>query len=536
MSLFLDWFSHTKLLEKDIQKELVLIESVLDGIESAETILKDPADRKKKFERIFLAKRGAISDALKLEQNIEQKLQDYIEGNKTRNLAGILILQNLLRDLQNDKLWQDLKRLWAEEYDLLETDNVQGLQVNLLEQKRIAQILRAITQLEFNETHMHLDTSASPVVHWQYLKKLWAKALQEELPDDKNVIKLYDKYASETGRPDPADVRKLKIIMANYLNRKWNEARAFIEFEKLLIMQDVGCFHEFDKKAWLLNVIELAASRASATMQQNYFFAILDSVAQHNLEHNITHIEIRYPAAYTEGLEFWASTTRDVEKKYRNRITIRFIEFITGNNDPRVFFDAYARASAWVKKYFVAVDLTAKAFTGEIMKYAKQSPLPLCVHAGEFFSQKDFPQRTKLENVEAALKQVQNCVESPNMHRIGHANILGLDIKGYLQGFNSQKVQQLCNLQQELLNSIKRKGIVIEANPTSNILIRGTRYEEHPIQTFQENSIPFAISTDDRTTFDTTLKKEFYRIASVMRWKAREIQLVAKMQKEALLK
>lgn len=82
----------------------------------------------------------------------------------------------------------------------------------------------------------------------------------------------------------------------------------------------------------------------------------------------------------------------------------------------------------------------------------------------------------------------------------------------------------ISELQQAMMTSIKQKGIGIEVNPSSNVLI-GTfnRYDEHPIFRFvkvghrPEGSICASINTDDLGVFDTSMQNEYALLAAAMK-------------------
>lgn len=81
----------------------------------------------------------------------------------------------------------------------------------------------------------------------------------------------------------------------------------------------------------------------------------------------------------------------------------------------------------------------------------------------------------------------------------------------------------MSELQQVMITIIKQKGIGIEINPSSNVLI-GTfnRYDEHPIFRFvkvghrAEGSICASINTDDLGVFDTSLQNEYVLLSTAM--------------------
>lgn len=534
-NLLTHWFGISS-IDKSIHNELSCIETLLNDLSDIENILNNKWDRAKKLRRVLKKTEKKIKKGYAIEQKLEKTLEPYINGNKkSKHLISIIALNTLLREFKNDSLWQELLSLWHQEYNLLQNNDIFKLKINLYEQKRIAEILKTIVEQELGETHMHLIMSVDAHIHWHYLKKLWGKALPGKTTGAKSIISLFENNAKE-GKISINDLQSLKKIMQNYFNNKWPETKAFVKFEELLFMfaDDQGQMQGFEKKSRLLCII-LENILDTKIFMEEYFYKCMDSVVKHNLAHNITHIEIRNPCYKIGGLRLFASLAKEMEEKYEKRIKIRLIESISYPG-PKPVFDAYNRLPKYLKKYFVAVDLLGRIEDGQAMRKMKESPLPICIHAGEFFSQKDFPQRTKAENVKYALIQIQSCLRLPRLHRIGHANILGLNIKKYLLRTDSMEVEKLINLQKRLIREIKKRDIFIEANPTSNVMIRGITYKDHPISTFLKQDLKFAISTDDRIIFDSNLKKEYYRIIRAMKWTWKEIEKAAEMQKEAMLK
>lgn len=81
----------------------------------------------------------------------------------------------------------------------------------------------------------------------------------------------------------------------------------------------------------------------------------------------------------------------------------------------------------------------------------------------------------------------------------------------------------ISELQQVMMTTIKQKGIGIEVNSSSNVLI-GTfnRYDEHPIFRFvkvghrSEGSICASINTDDLGVFDTSMQNEYALLSTAI--------------------
>ncbi len=61
----------------------------------------------------------------------------------------------------------------------------------------------------------------------------------------------------------------------------------------------------------------------------------------------------------------------------------------------------------------------------------------------------------------------------------------------------------------ELLKIIKKKGIVLEVCPTSNLQTGAATAEDYPLMKYLEMEIPVTLNTDNMTVSGTTLKKEF---------------------------
>jgi hypothetical protein len=74
-------------------------------------------------------------------------------------------------------------------------------------------------------------------------------------------------------------------------------------------------------------------------------------------------------------------------------------------------------------------------------------------------------------------------------------------------------------IQKKMCQMLSYRGIEIETNPTSNILISDIKdYSEHPISAFYDNGLKHnstetqlnvSINTDDRSVFSTSLSNEY---------------------------
>jgi len=89
---------------------------------------------------------------------------------------------------------------------------------------------------------------------------------------------------------------------------------------------------------------------------------------------------------------------------------------------------------------------------------------------------------------------------------------------------NERYIKQVERLQSIVRNTVEDKGICVEANLTSNILISNTkRYDRHPIKKMRStlcifgHHIPVALGTDDKGVFATSLSNEYALLALSMK-------------------
>lgn len=98
---------------------------------------------------------------------------------------------------------------------------------------------------------------------------------------------------------------------------------------------------------------------------------------------------------------------------------------------------------------------------------------------------------------------------------------------------NERYIRQVERLQSIVRNTVEKKGICVEANLTSNILISNVkRYDRHSIRKMRSTScifghhIPVALGTDDKGVFATSLSNEYALLALSMKkqtgWKGRK--------------
>lgn len=436
-------------------------------------------------------------------------------------------------------MWIQLKHLfWLEKETLNERKiNLSNLKKILLKEQEVFKKIKIIITAELNETHMHIPASTEPTEHWKLLKKYWKIATKKKISDSHNIIKQYE-VAYTQGNLFQEDYIKLNKLMNNFLAGNINENKAIYEFSNILYLlpEHKGVFQNFIRKETILSVINDIGNLFN---KEKNLRTRMKSIVKHNLKHNINQIEIRIPPLINNqtGKEFllFENIAREMEINYKNKIKIKYIIMLASKHSPHLIntLESYKKYKH-VLKHFVGVD----DIQHQLQRLKIQSPLPVITHAGEFFSTKDtkffYNHKDKAYNINKALQQIQNCLNQKKILRIGHANILGVAIKKELKKYDEKQVQKLVNWQENLLNEIKRRGIIIETNPTSNLMIRGLRtYKEHPISEFSKRKIKFSISTDDRITFDTNLRKEFYRITRAMKWSEEELKHAIKMTQNA---
>jgi hypothetical protein len=91
---------------------------------------------------------------------------------------------------------------------------------------------------------------------------------------------------------------------------------------------------------------------------------------------------------------------------------------------------------------------------------------------------------------------IREAVELGHAERIGH----GVDIL-YETGA------------QELLASMRQRGVMVEINLTSNDVILGVKGKDHPLPAYRKAGVPVALSTDDEGVSRSHLTQEYTRAA-----------------------
>jgi adenosine deaminase len=560
--VFSNWFGKEDLsleLGIEIIKEIDELNKLFNQTIENENVLLT----KERFELIdkLISKKGFIKrkNIFAINKKIKNILEEIIKGKLlVRDSFKFILIYQMYKDLNEDDLFKKLADLFSKEKEvsikfLKNQNNELEHQLNQIykQEKKIINALKIISEAELNETHMHFSASVDVNFHFEYLEKNWKKGVKEN-------CEKYSKTNKEGKvRIFPEDYIKLDKIMNNFFKKKITRYEGMIELEKLLFMtkENHKYFRDFLKKAELLNAIYETVGKKPT---YEFIEEGLRAMAKHNINHNINYIEMRYPIRTKEEYYLFSKCAKKIEEGFDNKIKIRFIVYACGFNEDKIkeSIQAYKEFSKeydgiLLKKYFVAFDdntqsLLRKIFEHKDIDLLRESPLSVVIHAGEFYSKEDigFENLNAYERLEKSLNQIQTCLRTKNIKRIGHANILSENIEKYLKNFEyedgktytEEEINKFVKLQDELKKSIQNRGIIIEANPTSNLLIAGFEdYSKHPIKTFDENKINYSISTDDRIIFNTNLRKEFYLISDAMNWEEKELRKAIKMTQDAKL-
>src|SRR5262249_50198166 len=105
--------------------------------------------------------------------------------------------------------------------------------------------------------------------------------------------------------------------------------------------------------------------------------------------------------------------------------------------------------------------------------------------------------------------------------RIGHGLILSIDPQILVRikadenpkaGLEKGKIDEFVREQTRVRERVKTAGVVVEANITSNTEMANLTGREHPGGKMIEQGLRVTVSTDNETTFATTLKQELHRL------------------------
>ncbi len=197
---------------------------------------------------------------------------------------------------------------------------------------------------------------------------------------------------------------------------------------------------------------------------------------------NVIYVEIRFaPQFHTKkGLSQEEVVKTVINAKEKVNIKSNFILCIMrGNDNEKANYETVEVAKKYLNKGVCALDLAGaeaifKTYKYEkIFKYIKDNNIPFTIHAGE---------ADGVDSIKSAIEF--------GAKRIGHG-VRAIE-------------------DNELVEQIKKKNIVLEVCPTSNIqtCICGD-YASHPISKLYFSGVKTTINTDNMTVSNTTLEKEY---------------------------
>lgn len=150
------------------------------------------------------------------------------------------------------------------------------------------------------------------------------------------------------------------------------------------------------------------------------------------------------------------------------------------------------------------------------LRLAKRYGFRITDHAGESWPEDDIWQ---------ALYRIKGAIETGAVESIGHATALGIHPEALRETkkqdgtptYTLYEINEIERLQKRLLGDIRKTGIVVETNPSSNLLLLPkyiTSYSRHPIQYFwRKLSDLLVVSSDDPHILHTIgLRGEFAKI------------------------
>jgi hypothetical protein len=196
--------------------------------------------------------------------------------------------------------------------------------------------------------------------------------------------------------------------------------------------------------------------------------------------------------AYVSSLEIAASGLEDDDFK------LRFQAYVSRNNPPaKVFSSLYtAFAAAQRSKWVVGVNIVGPengitAMRDYSLHMSMFSLLKRCfpgtkvsLHAGEL--------ALGMVPPEGLRSHIGEAVRVAHADRIGH----GIDIAHETDA-------------PALLDTMKRHGVAVEVNLSSNAFILGVKNEAHPLMLYARYGVPFVISTDDAGVSRNNLSGEY---------------------------
>jgi hypothetical protein len=140
--------------------------------------------------------------------------------------------------------------------------------------------------------------------------------------------------------------------------------------------------------------------------------------------------------------------------------------------------------------------------------------LGMTMHAGELLLNENVDPFVLLDQVDQAV--------SLGADRIGHGLILGIDpdvlvakgvAKKLVNGLKPERVEAFRARQRQVVKHVRDRGVVIEANLSSNTEISTLTQGEHPAGRFARDGLRVTVNTDDETVLATTHQREFERVS-----------------------
>lgn len=201
-------------------------------------------------------------------------------------------------------------------------------------------------------------------------------------------------------------------------------------------------------------------------------------------------------AAVKQGV---ANAKEKLQKRGFNQV-VKYIYTAERHMPPEIALEEVKQAVKWAKEDsdFVGFDLAGDEINFPItefeaaLEYARKNGLKITCHAGETARSGD------MSATEAMLRTIELGAE-----RIGHGLYVCEDEK--------------------LIEEIKKKGIVIEVSPSSNISTVSVKdWAVHPVIKMLKHDVAISICSDDPAMFNTKISKEYemlYKKDILTSWK-----------------
>lgn len=230
-------------------------------------------------------------------------------------------------------------------------------------------------------------------------------------------------------------------------------------------------------------------------------------------EQNILHTEATYTALTMRRL---ASIPFDDQMQALARaarygqdelgVSLGLILDFTRETDPEDGIQIAELAVEWADRGVAALGLSGFEGVGgaaahqEAFAIAKRAGLPIVPHCGE------------TEGADSIWEALELC-DPP---RIGHG--------------------VRCLEDRDLVDELKRRDIVLEVCPSSNVCLGGSdSIESHPVNRLVEDGLTVTINSDDPPMFGSTLSEEFYKCAIAFGWDESTVKGLARNAAERAL-